>query len=53
MGYKTTKLLKKIHEQTMVYLLFGAIGYHALDGRSTSLSLLAMEDLWLNGRMNG
>ena len=37
MGYETTKLLKQIHEQTMVYLLFGAMGHHALAGRSTSL----------------
>ena len=34
---------------THVYLLFGAMGHHALAGRSTSLSLLVMEELWLNG----
>ena len=49
MGQKTTKLLKQIHKQTMLYLLFGAMGHHALAGRSTSLSLLAMEELRLNG----
>ena len=36
-----------------VYLLFGAMGHHALAGRSTSLPLLAMEELWLNEGMNG
>ena len=44
-----TKLLKKTHKQTMVYLFFGAMGHHALAGGSTSLSHSAMEDLWLNG----
>ena len=53
MGQKTTKLLKQIHKKIMVYLLFGAMGHHALAGRSTSLSLLTMEELWLNGGMNG
>ena len=32
----------------MLYLSFGAMGHHALAG-STSLSHLAMEELWLNG----
>ena len=44
---------KYTKQNTQVYLLFGAMGHHALAGRSTSLSLLAMEELWLNGRMNG
>ena len=39
MGQKKTKLLKQIHKQTMVYLLFGAMGHHALARRSASLSL--------------
>ena len=33
----------------MLYLSFGEMGHHALAGRSTSLSHLAMEELWLNG----
>ena len=44
---------KEIKQNTHVYLLFGAMGHHALAGRSTSLSLLAMEELWLNDGMNG
>ena len=53
MGYKTTKLLNQIHKYTMVYLLFGVMGHHSLVGRSTSLSLLVLEELWLNEGMNG
>ena len=45
--------IKYTKQNTHVYLLFGAMGHHALAGRSTSLSLLEMEELWLNGRMNG
>ena len=30
---------KEIKQNTHVYLLFGAMGHHALAGRSTSLSL--------------
>ena len=44
---------KETKQNTHVYLLFGAMGHHALAGRGTSLSLLAMEELWLNGGMNG
>ena len=46
---------KYTKQNTHVYLLFGAMGHHALARRSTSLSLslLAMEELWINGRMNG
>ena len=40
---------KEIKQNTHVYLLFGAMGHHALARRSTSLSHLAMEELWLNG----
>ena len=43
---------KYTQKNTHVYLLFGAMGHHAPAGRSISLSLLAMEDLWLNARMN-
>ena len=43
---------KETKQNTHVYLLFGAMGHHAMAGRSASLSLLAMEELWLNGRMN-
>ena len=49
MGKKTTKLLNKTHKQIMLYLSFGEMGHHALAGRSTSLSHLEMEELWLNG----
>ena len=44
---------KETKQNTHAYLLFGAMGHHALVGRSTSLSLLAMEELWLNGGMDG
>ena len=40
---------KETKPNTQVYLFFGAMGHHALAGRSTSLSHLAMEELWLNG----
>ena len=53
MGKKTTKILKKTHKKITVYIFFGAMGHHALVGRSASLSHLAMGELWLNGRMNG
>ena len=51
-SYRLDKSKEK-KQNTHVYLLFGAMGHHALAGRSTSLSLLAMEDLWLNEGMNG
>ena len=40
---------KETKQNTHVYLLFGAMGHHALAGRSTYLSHSAMEELWLNG----
>ena len=44
-----------MHEQTMSYLLFGAMGHHALAGRSTSLSLGygGVMDQWRNEWMRG
>ena len=47
-GLENNQATKKKHEQIKVYLFFGAMGHHALAGRSTSLSHLAMEELWLN-----
>ena len=55
MGKKTTKLPKQIHKQTMLYILFGGMGHHALAGRSTSLSLgnggamAQWENEWMRG----
>ena len=40
---------KEMKQNTQVYLIIGAMGHHALVGRSTSLSHSAMEELWLNG----
>ena len=46
---------KEIKKNTHVYLLFGAMGHHALAGRSTSLSLGygGVMDQWRNEWMRG
>ena len=46
-----------MHEQTMVYLLFGAMGHHALAGPEAPLSLgygramAQWENEWMRGGM--